>query len=191
MFKKTTQRYFQKLRIKLFEYLSSSAIKLEGVPIKAQPVQMEGKGIIKFGTNVRLGYFPSPFFYDGSIYLECRNKEAIIEFGNNIFSNNNLKIICDRTRIEIGNDVLIGTNVEIIDSDFHEIAPSRRNSGNHICLPVHIGTNVFIGSNVKIFKGVKIGENSIIANSAIITKSFPANVIIAGNPGKIVSTILI
>ena len=190
MIRKIIHKYFQKIRIKLFEYLSSSSVILEGKVIKVQPVQIEGKGTIRFGENVQLGYFPSPYFYDGNIYLEARKKDALIEFGKNIFSNNNLKIICDKTKISIEDDVLIGTCVEIVDSDFHEISPSNRNSGNHICIPVKICRNVFIGSNVKIFKGVTIGENSIVANSAVVTKSFPENVIIGGNPAKIIIPIL-
>ena len=189
MLGKLILNYYQVLRIKIFRFLSSRSIKVEGTPRVKQPLELEGNGIITFGSNVQLGYFPSPFFYDGSIYLEVRSSSAKIEFGDNIFCNNNLKIICDKSFIKIGSCVLIGTNVEIYDSDFHEVNPFTRNSGNHKCMPVIINDNVFVGSNVRIFKGVEIGENAVIANSAIVTKSFPANVVIGGNPAKIISNI--
>jgi len=36
-------------------------------------------------------------------------------------------------------------------------------------------------------KGAKIGDNSIIAAGSVVTgKTFPANVIIGGNPAKVI-----
>ena len=49
---------------------------------------------------------------------------------------------------------------------------------------------MFVGNNVSILKGVTIGENSVIANGSVVTKSFPANVIIGGNPAKIIRDLL-
>ena len=85
--------------------------------------------------------------------------------------------------------MFVGTNVEIIDSDFHNLDPNLRNSGNHKCKPVKIGRNVFVGSNVKILKGVTIGENSVIANGSVVVKDIPANVIVAGNPASVIKEI--
>ena len=48
-----------------------------------------------------------------------------------------------------------------------------------------IGNNVRIGSNSTILP-VKIGNNSIIGAGAVVTKSVPANCIVAGNPAKII-----
>lgn len=149
-----------------------------------------GKGSIIFSGKTMLGYNPSPFFFNGIIYLEVRQEEARIVFGNNIFVNNNFVAICEKTEINIGDNVLIGSNVEIIDSDFHEIHPKRRNSGKHVAKPVRIGKNVFIGSNVKIMKGVQVGENCVIANGAVLFDAFPPNVIIGGNPAVVLKSIV-
>jgi acetyltransferase-like isoleucine patch superfamily enzyme len=182
------QRNFQRLRIYIFKALSNNS-NIIGYPTTAQPTIFVGKGRIKFGSNVQIGYFPSPLFFDGVSHIEARNENSEIVFGNDIFINNGFKIICDKTKISIGDNTLIGYSVNIFDSDFHEISPEKRNSGNHYCKEVLIGKNVFIGSNVAILKGVSIGENSIVAYGSIVTRSFPANVIIGGNPAKIISTI--
>lgn len=171
---------------KLLFRAASTNTRMSGLAIENQPVQYMGQGQIVFGQHVQLGFSPSPFFYDGSVYLESREYDATIHFGNNIMANNNLKVICERTRVEIGDNVLIGTNVEIIDSDFHAIDPAMRNSGRHQCAPVIIGRNVFIGSNVRILKGVTIGENSVIGNSSVVSADVPANVIAAGFPAKVI-----
>ncbi len=188
MLKAAFRKIYQELRIIKYNLLSDNS-NIYGYPIKKQPVLYCGKGKISFDSNVILGYKPSPFYYNGSIYLEARHIKSKISFGKNVFINNNLIIICEGSSIEIGNDILIGTNVEIIDSDFHEIEPAKRNSGYHKCISVKIEDNVFIGSNVRIMKGVTIGQNSIIANGAIVTTSFSKNVIIAGNPAKVVRNI--
>jgi len=53
--------------------------------------------------------------------------------------------------------------------------------------PVIIGDNVWIGMGAVILKGVTIGDNSVVAAGAIVTKSVPPNVVVAGNPARIVS----
>jgi acetyltransferase-like isoleucine patch superfamily enzyme len=40
--------------------------------------------------------------------------------------------------------------------------------------------------NATILKGVTIGENSVVAAGAVVTKSVPANVVVAGNPAVVI-----
>lgn len=102
--------------------------------------------------------------------------------------------------ISIGKYVLISHNCNIFDSNCHPIDSEDRkrdyenlilrgegNQNNEvICAPVVIGDNVWIGANTTILKGVSIGERTIVAAGAVVTKSFPKDVVIAGNPAKIV-----
>ena len=185
---KLIRKYYQKIRIFVFSNLEDKAL-IIGSPIIKQPVLFIGKGRLVFGDKVQLGYFPSPYFFDGSIHLEARGDTSIIEFGSNVYCNNNLKIVCDKSKIYIGNDVLIGSNVNIFDSDFHEVTPNNRNSGNHKSAEVIIQDNVFIGANVTILKGVTVGKNCVIANGAVVTQSFPENSIIGGVPAKLICII--
>ena len=43
-----------------------------------------------------------------------------------------------------------------------------------------------VGANSVVMGGVTIGENSIVAARAVVTKDVPANVVVAGNPAKII-----
>jgi len=51
---------------------------------------------------------------------------------------------------------------------------------------VIIGKNCFIGANSIILPGVVLGDCTVVAAGAVVTKSFSGNVIIAGNPAKII-----
>ncbi len=103
--------------------------------------------------------------------------------------------------IEIGSYCLISWNVGIADSDFHPLEPALRRIDAMACSPyskprperptistrpVKIADNVWIGMNAVILKGVTIGDNSVVAAGSVVTKSIPANVVVAGNPAVIV-----
>lgn len=49
-----------------------------------------------------------------------------------------------------------------------------------------IGNNVDIGCNTVIIGDISIGDNVIIGAGSVVTKSFPNNCIIAGNPTRII-----
>jgi acetyltransferase-like isoleucine patch superfamily enzyme len=53
-------------------------------------------------------------------------------------------------------------------------------------LGVRIGSNVWIGANSTILDGAEIGDNSIVVANSLVNRRFPANVIIQGNPAKVV-----
>ena len=52
-----------------------------------------------------------------------------------------------------------------------------------------IGNNVFIGVNSIILMGSKIGDNVIVGAGSVVSGIFPSNVVIAGNPAKIIRTL--
>ncbi len=95
-------------------------------------------------------------------------------------------IICNH-QVTIGNNVVIGGNVAIYDTDFHSLDAAQRSNHeidrmNTRWAPVTIGDNVFIGAHSTILKGVTVGEKSIIGACSLVAKDIPANEIWAGNP---------
>ena len=52
-----------------------------------------------------------------------------------------------------------------------------------------IGDNVNIGANSVIIGGITIGQNSIIAAGSVVVKDVPNNVLVAGNPAKIIKSL--
>lgn len=49
-----------------------------------------------------------------------------------------------------------------------------------------IGEGCFLGANSIILKGTTLGKNVIVGAGSVVCGSFPDNVIIAGNPARIV-----
>lgn len=183
---KIVHLFFQKMRIIFYSLISSKRIGIN----KQQPLLIKGKGKIIIGKNVTYGVNSSPYFYSGYGYFEPRRKDSYIEIGDNTVINNNAVIISDGKKIIIGKNCLIGTNLEILDSDFHELDPKNRFGGKNIKKKdVIIEENVFIGNNVTILKGVNIGNNCVIGSGSVVTKSFPNNTIIGGNPAEIIGTL--
>lgn len=175
-------------RIVVYRFLSNNRI--HGAPARFQPIQAVGQGKIVFEDDVKIGVFPSPFFFSTYAYIEARNPTSKIVIGENTWINNNFSAISESAGITIGQRCLIGANVEIIDSDFHGIKVSDRGTSNpEKAKPVVIGDDVFIGSNVKIMKGVVIGVGSVIANGSIVVGEIPPGVIAGGNPAKVLKVI--
>lgn len=85
--------------------------------------------------------------------------------------------------INIGKNFLFAPGLKLISSnhDVDDYSISIKEK------PISIGDNVWIGANVSILPGVTLGNNCIIGAGAVVTKSFlEDNVIIAGNPAKII-----
>lgn len=91
--------------------------------------------------------------------------------------------ISSGAEIVIGDSCMMAQGVYITDADWHGIY-DRASLGR--AEPVNISSNVWIGDSAIICKGVSIGQNSIIGAGSVVVKSVPPDVIVAGNPARVV-----
>ena len=96
--------------------------------------------------------------------------------------------ICAAERIIIGNNVAVGANTIITDTDFHPLDFKQRplKSSEGKTASVVIEDDVFIGVNCMILKGVTIGQGSVVGAGSVVTNGVPPYAIVAGNPATFV-----
>lgn len=110
--------------------------------------------------------------------------EAVIRFGNEV-ALNGTRMSC-RQSIEVGDGSMLA-DARITDSDFHSIAPGHhRLNSSGVTKPVLIQRNAWVCIGAMVLKGARIGENAIVAAGAVVAGRVPADVIVFGNPARVV-----
>ena len=170
-------------------YRSISTAKPEGKFRSIAPVLCEGKGCISVGEGTTFGFIEDADFWSSYEFLNPRNADSKISIGRNCQICNRFTAVSEGEGIEIGDNVLVGSSVTVLDSDFHDIDPEKRIGGTPKTGKVVIGDNVWIGDRVMILKGTSIGNNSVVAAGAVVSGEFPADVIIGGVPAQVIREI--
>lgn len=112
------------------------------------------------------------------------DKNGIISFGRNFSANQNFSVFSN-TSTQFGNNCITGWNVNLRDSDGHDIIMENVVINHNE--PIQIGNNVWLSSHCDILKGSKICDNSIVGFRTLVAGRFEVpNIIIAGVPGKII-----
>jgi acetyltransferase-like isoleucine patch superfamily enzyme len=115
-----------------------------------------------------------PFHTDGG-----RN----LQFGRNVFVNFNCTAM-DFGGIEIGDDVMLGPNVQLISSG-HPLDPETRRR-QITTAPIRIERGVWIAAGATVLQGVTVGEDAVVAAGAVVTKDVPARTLVAGVPARLI-----
>lgn len=186
-----TAKYFNALFNYLYTIWLITAFKKVGYNVTfASPLSLHGGKYVTIGDN---------FGCDQRLRLDAYDEFLGDNFNPEIIIGNNVSIQKDChlaaiNKIVLGNNVLLASKVYISDHSHGEInleaiksPPSQRK----LCTkgPVIIEDNVWIGEGVSVLPNVTIGENSIVGANSVVTKSFPKNSVIAGNPAKLIRII--
>lgn len=108
-----------------------------------------------------------------------------LELGNNLYANRNLQVQCEKN-IVLGDNDLLGWNVNLRDTDGHKIF--ENNNEKECVEDIVIGEHVWIASDVTVLKGTHVFKDCIVAcNSLVCGKKFNNDrSLIAGSPAKII-----
>ncbi|MCR8641198.1 acetyltransferase [Paenibacillus sp. N1-5-1-14] len=110
-----------------------------------------------------------------------------IHVGENFYANFDC-VILDVCPVTIGNNCFLAPGVHIYTAT-HPLDPIERCSGAEYGKPVVIGHNVWLGGRSVINPGVTIGDNVVVASGAVVTKDVPSNVVVGGNPARVIKEI--
>lgn len=115
-------------------------------------------------------------------------RNAVLNIGDNVGISG--ACLWAHESISIGNNVKIGGDSIIIDSDCHSLDATLRSSlfdqQRKVNKPIIIEDNVLIGAKCIVLKGVTIGARSVIGAGSVVVKDIPADCIAAGNPCKVI-----
>jgi len=157
-----------------------------GIPV----IDIHRNGKMTIGTNFNMnnGGRYNTIGRQQPCYFVVR-ADAELTIGNNT-GMSAAAIVCAKT-ITIGDNVKIGGNTVIYDTDFHSLdhalrADKTKDAASAKNASVNIGNNAFIGAHATILKGVTIGEGAIIGASSVVTTNVPPFEIWAGNPAKFI-----
>lgn len=181
MFKSNYFKIFMKLNKVKF----GKNLKLYGIPV----IFKKGNSNLNIGDNctIKSSFLSNLVGLSQRTIIVTRTDEATIDIGNNVGISG--ATIYARKGITIGDNTLIGGNTKILDNDFHPIDVENRNIDNKdaiLAKKIDIGRDCFIGCNVLILKGTKIGDGSVVGAGSVVCGEFPQNVVIAGNPARII-----
>lgn len=129
-------------------------------------------------------------FRPGAYAVACSKisigKRVVIRPGTMLFA----EPIYEGGYINIEDDVLIGSGVHIYTTNHNFSNPNILiiNQGSTV-KDVFLRKGCWIGANAILLPGVIIGQNSVVAAGSIVTKNIPNNVVVAGNPAKIIKEI--
>ena len=179
-------RYFRE------DVVNQLLFKITGVAVMGKPKNIRGivtirsgyKGSITIGSNVTImsgkkyNIIGNDF---RTVFRTLQNGEIIL--GNNVGIANST--IVSASSVTIEDNVMIGGNCQIFDTDFHPIAYSERmehDAEGGKSKPIRIREGAFIGANSMILKGVTIGRHSVIGAGSVVAKDIPDGEIWRGNP---------
>ncbi|MFC7319745.1 sugar O-acetyltransferase [Halobacillus campisalis] len=107
-----------------------------------------------------------------------------IHVGENFYANFDCTIL-DGGRVTIGKNCMLAPGVHIY-TNTHPVNAEERMTEIEFTKPVTIGDNVWIGGRAVINPGVSIGNNDVIASGTVVVKDVPDNVVVGGNPAKVI-----
>lgn len=167
-----------------------------------------GRGLVLFGSPI-LTRTPGSSITIGSNVVLCSTSRftalgvkrpvvirtlsstASISIGNDVGISGGA--ICAAYSVVIGSRCLMGADVTVADTDFHQIDEVGR---RYAPLPagsaadqVVIEDDVFIGAGAVVLKGCRIGRGSVIGAGSVVTGEIPPFVVAAGVPCRVLRAI--
>ena len=140
-----------------------------------------------YGRNISVADHPtmvaSPDSYIHLTTWSLEDHEGEISIGKYCLLTPGVRI-ASASKITIGDGCMFANSAYVSDADWHGIYDRAIPVGK--TSPIILKDNVWIGDRAVVGKGVTIGKNSIVAAGAIVVKDVPDNVVVGGNPAKII-----
>jgi serine acetyltransferase len=138
-------------------------------------VRIENAGTMEIGDATVLRGVPAPMEL-------VTGPSGTLKLGKGVFINSGSSV-CAHGSIKIGDRTLIGPDVMIIDTSFHEVYARHRVAAPR---PIVLEDDVWIGAKVSILPGVRIGRGAIVAANSLVNEDVEPFTIVRGVPAVFV-----
>jgi len=143
---------------------------------------------VKLGRDVKLSKFINLY---GCTVGDESKIGAFVEIQKNASIGKRCKIsshtfVCEGVTIE--DNVFIGHGVTFINDSYPRATTAEGNLQTEADWKVErtvIKKNASIGSGATLLSNITVGENAIVGAGSVVTKSVPANAVVAGNPARV------
>lgn len=139
-----------------------------------------------FGDNhlLQIGRYGS--FVESRFMFEDHDCAIIIGEGTTMQRKSEISAVEPHSRVEIGNDCLFASWVDIRNTDSHSVIDLATGKRINFGKDIKIGNHVWLGNRVQVNKGVTIGDGAVVAMLSLVNKDVPANSVAAGMPAKVI-----
>lgn len=190
--------------IKLYEHLSEKDRMNGGFPYKPMDEQLfkerlDARKLIQKFNRLDVEEEPARQEILRKLFNPACGEKLFVEapfrvdYGYNITAGNNLQVnfgcvFLDCAPITIGENCLMAPNVHLYAATHPLDAKYRQDNDDYyeLAYPIKIGDNCWIGGQSIICPGVTIGNNVTIGAGSVVTKDVPDNVVVAGNPARVI-----
>jgi acetyltransferase-like isoleucine patch superfamily enzyme len=165
-------------RLKVQFLGKGASLKIAGIPRSCTNM------IIQLGSGSSVSIGEGCGLSNTYIYTKS---DGHIQIGRDSTFTTRVRIIMhEPSRVCIGNDCMIASDVQFMTSDVHTIFSTT--SGRRLNYPkdIIIGDHVWIALQTFIMKGTSIGSGSVIGLRSVVTSSIPACCLAVGSPARVV-----
>ena len=147
---------------------------------------------VKLGENVKIYDFVNLYgceIGDGSKIGTFVEVQKGAKIGRNCKISSH-SFICEGVTIE--DQVFIGHGVTFINDLYPRSTRedgSLQTDDDWTCIPTVVKQGASIGSGSTLLAGIRIGEKSIVGAGSVVTKDVPPNVVVAGNPARVMRSL--
>lgn len=112
-----------------------------------------------------------------------------VVIGENVSCTSSLKL-ASYHKIYIEDNVLIGWNNTVMDTDFHRLKCTNGSLSPKSFDKIVIGEGTWIGANTIIMKGTIVPPFCVVASNSLLNKEYSCrkNSLLAGQPAKVIRT---
>lgn len=122
-----------------------------------------------------------------SSFCKVKASHATLHIGRNVSVACGTFLSANRGGIEIGDDCLIGPNCAIVAGNYvHDDLHAPFREQGLVGKGIRIGANVYLGAGAVVLDDTDIGTGVIVAPNSVVAGKVPDNVIVQGNPAKVV-----